>query len=94
MERGGIKNLPKLCYLINEQSLNRSCSFKFQSEIEAYKKSRDETEADRENEIRRIFSDPLNTSGSGQDNPEANMSMENDRLKNDLNQVAQSFPTC
>ena len=60
---------------------------KFQSEIEAYKKSRDESDADRENEIRRIFSDPLNTSGSGQENPEANMSMENDRLKNDLNQV-------
>jgi hypothetical protein len=52
-----------------------------QSEIESYKKSRDESDADRENEIRRIF-DPMADS-----NQESDVSLENERLKNDLNQV-------
>jgi hypothetical protein len=52
-----------------------------QSEIESYKKSRDESDTDRENEIRRIF-DPMADS-----NQESDVSLENERLKNDLNQV-------
>ncbi len=58
-----------------------------QSEIESYKKSRDESDADRENEIRKFF-DP---SGS-EHQPEADVSLENERLKNDLNQVIQPDP--
>lgn len=54
-----------------------------QSEIEALKKSREESDQDRENEIRRIF-DPM----AGSENQESNLSLENDRLKNDLNQSA------
>jgi hypothetical protein len=53
-----------------------------QSEIEALKKSREESDQDRENEIRRIF-DPM----AGSESQESNLSLENDRLKNDLNQV-------
>ena len=59
-----------------------------QTEIESYKKSRDESDADRENEIRKIF-DP---SGS-EHQQEADVSLENDRLKNDLNQVIHLSPT-
>ena len=52
-----------------------------QSEIESYKKLQNESDTDRENEIRRIF-DPTADS-----NQESDVSLENERLKNDLNQV-------
>ena len=53
-----------------------------QSEVETLKRSKDEVDHDRESEIRRIF-DPA----AGAEGQESNLSLENERLKSDLNQV-------
>ena len=67
--------------LINQVQEKNHQLLQLQVEIDSLKKSREET--DREIEIRRIF-DPA------ADIQESDISLENERLKNDLNQVKYS----
>ena len=67
--------------LINQVQEKNHQRLQLQVEIDSLKKSREET--DREIEIRRIF-DPA------ADIQESDISLENERLKNDLNQVKYS----